>query len=165
MLDMKKLPNDQKYLRAKHRVLKCLASADSALGFNELQEKASVSTRTLAKHLKNLDPTTVQKEGEKYRVTDAGRQLVRDIEHALETWTKKGGARQSQVETVEVYSIGPKHFCRGTVKATSTRRLLLKERKRLDKAITLAIRTFSSIVPEDSTDWRVSISSHISSKP
>lgn len=160
---MKKVGNVQEYLKAEYQVLKNLASSDSALGFNELQEKTSVSSRTLAKHLKNLVPKNVQKEGEKYRITDEGRQLVTDIKRDLEIWKKKGGSRQSHVETVEVYSIGPKHFCKGTVKVTSTRELLPKERKKLDKAVTYAIRTFSSIVP-DSRNWRISIYSHIKSK-
>ncbi|MCW4043712.1 MAG: hypothetical protein NWE90_08330 [Candidatus Bathyarchaeota archaeon] len=161
---MKKVGNVQEYMKAEYQVLRDLASSYSALGFNELQEKTSVSSRTLAKHLKNLVPKNVQKEGEKYRITDAGRQLVANIKPDLGTWTKKGGSRQSCVETVEVYSIGPKHFCKGTVKVTSTRELLPKEREKLDKAITHAIRTFSSIVPEDSGNWRISIYSHINSK-
>src|SRR4030042_2761084 len=159
---MKKVGNDQKYLKAEYQVLSGLASADSALSFNELQKKTSVSTRTLAKHLKNFVPKDVQKEGKKYRITDAGRQLVANIKQDLEIWTKKGKNRQSYVGTVEVYSIGPKHFSKGTMKVTSPRKLLRKDREKLDRAVTYAIRKFSSVVPEDSTNWRVSIYSHIS---
>ena len=160
---MKKVGNVQEYMKAEYQVLRDLASSYSALGFNELQEKTSVSSRTLAKHLKNLVPKNVQKEGKKYRITDTGRQLVADIKRDF-MWKKKGGSRQSHVESVEVYSIGPKHFCKGSVKVTSTRELLPKERKKLDKAVTYAIRTFNSIVPEDSRNWRISIYSHINSK-
>jgi len=90
---------------------------------------------------------------------------MENIEQHLETWAKKVGDRQFHVEIVEVHSIGPKHFCKGTLKVTSPRRLLLGERGNLDKALTHAIRTFSSIVPQGSKNWRISIYSHTSSKP
>ncbi|WP_455282159.1 DUF7347 domain-containing protein [[Eubacterium] cellulosolvens] len=157
---MTKEGNDQEYLKIKYRVLRDLASSDSALGFNKLQEKTSVSSRTLAKHLKHLVPKNVQKEGEKYRITDTGRQLIEDIKRDLELWNKKGESYQSHEEIVEVYSISSKHFCRGTIKVTSTKKLLPKERKKLDKAITSVIRTFISSVPENSRNWKISIYSH-----
>ncbi|WP_455279345.1 DUF7347 domain-containing protein [[Eubacterium] cellulosolvens] len=159
---MNEVGNDQKYLRVEYQVLSGLDSSDSALGFNELQEKTTVSSRTLAKHLKNLVPKNVQKDGKKYRITDAGRKLVEDIKQDPKVW-KKGG-HQSHVEMVEVYSIDRNHFCRGTVKVKFNRKLLPKERKKLDKAITHTIRTFSSIIPEESRNWRFSIYSHIRSK-
>jgi len=133
---MKRLPNIQRHLEAEYRVLNVLASERSPIGFNELQGKASVSSRTLAEHLKNLIPTIVQKIRGKYCITDAGRQCMENIEQHLETWAKKVGDRQFHVEIVEVHSIGPKHFCKGTLKVTSPRRLLLGERGNLDKAVT-----------------------------
>ena len=159
---MNEIGNVQKYFKTEYRVLRDLASSDSALGFNELQEKTSVSSRTLAKHLKNLVPKNVQKEGEKYHITDSGRHFKTDVKRKLKHLKKK--SCQSHVGKVEVYSIGPKHFCKGTMEVTSTRELLPKEREKLDKAITYAIRTFRSIVPEDSRNWRISIYSHNDSK-
>jgi len=155
----------QKHLKAEYQVLSVLASEDSPIGFNELQEKASVSSRTVAEHLKNFIPTIVQRIGRKYFITNAGRQRVAIIERDLEKWRKKGAACRFPVETVEVYSIGPKCYCKGTVKVTCPRRLLPKERGNLDEAITQTIKTFSSIVPQESSNWRISIYSHISSKP
>jgi len=159
---MKRLPNIQRHLDAECRVLSVLALEGSSIGFNELQERASVSSRTLAEHLKNLTPTIVQKIRGKYCIRDAGRQRIENIEQDLKRWAKNSRGRQSHVEIVEVHSIGPKHFCKGTLKVTSPRRLLLGERGNLDKAITHAIRTFSSIVPQGSRNWRISIYWHTS---
>jgi hypothetical protein len=155
----------QKHLEAEYRVLTRLASADLPIGFNELQKKASVSSRTLAEHLKNLVPIIVRKVNGKYLITDAGRQRMENIERDLETWLGKGRDRQFHVETVEVYSIGPKHHCKGIFKVTSPRRLLLEERGNMDKAITNAIHAFGSIVPEGSRNWRTTIYWHSSQKP
>jgi hypothetical protein len=162
---VRRLLNRQKQLKAEYQILSELASADSPMGFNELQEKASVSSRTLAEHLKNSIPPIVRKVGGKYRITDAGRQRVENIEWDLEMWTREGRGRRSAVEMVEVYSISPKRFCKGTLKVTSSRKLLGEERGNLDKALTHTIRTFSSIVPEGSRNWRISIYSHTSPKP
>lgn len=161
---MRRLSNRQKQLKAEYQILSQLASADSAIGFNELQEKASVSSRTLAEHLKNSPPTIVQKVGGKYRITDAGRQRVENLKRDLEMWTREGRGRRSGVEMVEVYSISPEHFCKGTLRVTPPRKLLWEERANLDKALTHTIRTFSSIVPEGSKNWRICIYSHTSSK-
>ena len=152
----------QKQLKAEYQILSELASADSAIGFNELQEKASVSSRTLAEHLKNSIPKIVQKVGGKYRITEDGRQRVENLKRDPEMWTRKGRGRRSAVEMVEVYSIIPKRFCKGTLKVTSPRKLLVEERGNLDKALTQTIRTFSSIVPEGSRNWRICIYSHTS---
>jgi len=152
----------QKQLKAEYQILSELASADSAIGFNELQEKASVSSRTLAEHLKNSIPKIVQKVGGKYRITEDGRQRVENLKRDPEMWTRKGRGRRSAVEMVEVYSISPKRFCKGTLKVTSPRKLLVEERGNLDKALTQTIRTFSSIVPEGSRNWRICIYSHTS---
>ena len=157
---MTKKGNDQEYMKVRYRVLRDLASSDSTLRFNELQEKASVSSRTLAKHLKHLVPKNVQKEGEKYRITDEGRQLIEDIKLNLELWNKKGGSYQSHEEMVEVYSISSKNLCRGKVIVTSSKKLLPKERKKLDEAITSAIRTFISSAPKNYMNLKVYIDSH-----
>jgi len=161
---MKRLPNMQRQLEAEYRVLSRLASADLPIGFNELQEKASISSRTLAEHLKNLIPTTVQKIRGKYCITDDGRQRMNDIKQNLDTWTSESRGNQFHVEMIEVYSIGPEHCCKGTLKVTSPRRLLPQERGKMDKALTHAIRKFSSMVPQGSRNWRISIHSHTSPK-
>ena len=159
---MNKVGNDQKYLDAEYRVLTCLYSSDSTLGFNELQERTSVSSRTLAKHLKNLVPKNVRKEDKKYRITDAGRKLVENMDQDREIGKKEGPP--SYAEMVKVYSLDRNNFCMGTVKVTSSKKLLPQERQKLDKAITNSIRTFNSIVPKESQNWKVSIYSHIRSK-
>ncbi len=160
---MRGLPNMQKHLKAEYRVLSGPASEDTPIGFNELQEKSSVSSRTLAEHLKRFIPTMARKVDGKYSITDTGRRRVENIERDLEMWTKQRNGHQYRAETVEVYSIGPKHFCKGRLIVTSPRKLIPEERKKMDKAITHTIRTFSSIVPEGSRNWRISVYSHNSS--
>jgi hypothetical protein len=160
---MRGLPNMQKYLKAEYRILSELASADSAIGFNELQEKSSVSSRTLAEHLKHFIPTMARKADGKYSITDTGRRRVENIERDLEMGTKRRNGHQYPAETVEVYSIGPEHFCKGRLTVTSPRKLLPKEREKMDKALTHTIGTFSSIVPKDSRNWKISVYSHNSS--
>ncbi len=161
---MRSFPNMQRRLKAEHQILDALASADGPVGFNELQRKSSVSSKTLAEQIKNLVPVIARKVGGKYVITDVGRQRVKIIERDLEEW-KKAGVRRFRADTVEVYSMGPGHYCKGMVKVTSPRRLEPQERGNLDKAITNAIRSFRSIVPKECRNWRVSIYYHISSKP
>lgn len=160
---MRRLPNIQRHLKAECQILNVLASADGPVGFNELQRKSSVSSKTLAEQLRNLVPVIARKVGGKYIITDAGRQRVRIIEQDLEKWSK-GGMRRFRAEAVEVYSMGPEHYCKGMVKVSSLRRLEWQERRILDRAIIDAIRRFGSIVPRDCRSWRVSIYSHSSSK-
>src|SRR5208337_872189 len=102
----------------------------------------SVSSRTLTEHLKNFTPKIAQKVGRKYRITEAGIERFRNIERDLETW-KKSGSRD-YVEVVEVYFIDPNHSGKGMLRVTSARPLRVKERTNMDKAITLAFRTFRS---------------------
>ena len=164
--DVKGRPNMQKHLQAEYQLLSALAAEHSPVAFNQLQEKASISSRTLAEYIQNFTPTIVQKHGRKYSITEAGIERLRNIKRDLETWTKKRyESRQDYVETVPVFFIGPKNFCKGTLKLTSPRKLLLEEREKMDRAITDAIRTFRSLVPEGSKNWRLSIYSHTSSKP
>ncbi|MGA2785006.1 MAG: hypothetical protein ABSF09_09955 [Candidatus Bathyarchaeia archaeon] len=163
--DVKSRPNIQKLLQAEYQLLSALATEHSPVPFNELQEKASISSRTLAKYIHN-SPKIVQKLGRKYSITEAGIERLRNIKRDLETWTKKeGDDGQYDVDPVEVVFIGPKNFCKGTLKLTSPRDLLPGEREKMDRAITDAIRTFRSLVPEGSKNWRLSIYSHTSSKP
>ena len=165
--DVKGRPNMQKHLQAEYQLLSALAAEHSPVAFNQLQEKASISSRTLAKYIQNSQ-TIVQKLGRKYSITEAGIERLRNIKRDLETWTKKrDGSRQYYVEEdpIEVFFIGPKNFCKGTLKVTPTRKLLPGEREKMDRAISDAIRTFRSLVPEGSKNWRLSIYSHTSSKP
>ncbi len=161
---MRGLPNIQRRLRAECQILSALISAGAPVGFNELQRMSCVSTKTLAEQMKNLVPVITRKVDGRYIITDVGRQRVRIIERELEKW-RKGGSPESPPETVEVYSMGPGHYCKGMVKVSVSRRLERQERGNLDRAITNAIRTFSSIIPKESRNWRVSIHYHVSSKP
>jgi DNA-binding PadR family transcriptional regulator len=161
---MKGRPNLQKHLQAEYQLLSALAAEHSPVAFNQLQKKASVSSRTLAKYIRD-SPTIVQKLERKYSITEAGIERVRNIKRDLETWTEKeGDGSQYDVDPVEVFFIGPKNFCKGTLKVTSPRKLLPGEREKMDRAISDAIRTFRSLIPEGSKNWRLSIYSHTSSK-
>ncbi|HKM51734.1 MAG TPA: hypothetical protein VJZ75_11205 [Candidatus Bathyarchaeia archaeon] len=164
--DVKGRSNIQKHLQAEYQLLSALATEHSPVSFNQLQEKASISSRTLAEYLQNFTPTIVRKLGRKYSITEAGIERLRNIKRDLEMLTKEGGGgRQYYVDSIEVFFIGPKNFCKGTLKVTSPRKLPLGEREKMDKAITDAILTFRSLVPEGSKNWRLSIYSHTSSKP
>ncbi len=160
---VRKLPNMQRRLKAECQILGMLASADGPLGFNELQRRTCVSSRTLADQLENLVPAIARKVGGKYIITDAGRQRVKIIKRDFKNWCKDG-TRRFHEDEVEVYSVGPGHYCKGMVKVTSVRKLERKERDNLDRAVTGAIRSFRSIAPKDCRSWRVSICSHINSK-
>jgi hypothetical protein len=140
-----------------------LATEDSPIAFNELQQKASVSSRTLAEHLKNFTPTIAQKVGRKYRITQAGIERLKNIEQDLETWKRRG--KRDYVEAVEVYFIGPEYSGKGILRVTSPKPLEVKEYAKMDAAITSAFGTFRSLVPKDSKNWRLSVYSHINAKP
>jgi len=156
---MERLGNERKYIKAEYQILSVFVSTDSSMGFSQLQMKASVSSKTLAKHLKTFVPRIVQKRCGEYCITDEGRRHVENIERELDAW-RKGKEDRLLSEMVEVYSIGPNYFCQGKLTVSSPRRFRLEERARLDEAITHAIRTLESIIPESSKNWRVSINWH-----
>lgn len=148
--------NEEKYLRAEYRILRALA-ANSPLGFNELQRRACVSSKTLDKHLhkQSLVPRTIEKVGEKYRLTSDGGQRMKNIEQQLDG-SRKSNPGKFPMEMIEVYSIGPNHSCRGTLTGFSSRKLRLEERANLDKSITELIYKIKQVMPAGS-NWKVSM--------
>lgn len=142
-----------KYMTAEYQILRALESADSPVGFNALEKRAGVSSRTLAKHLGRLAPRMVHNVKGKYDLTDDGRRYKGEVERQLDEWRR---SRRSE-EVIEVYSVGPSYTCRGRFAVSCQRKLQERERESLDKALTEAIRTVKSAMPNASRTCRVSI--------
>jgi len=149
--------NQPKYMTAEYQILRALESAGSPVGFNELEKRAGVSSRTLAKHLRELVPKLVHNVKGKYDLTDDGRTYKGEVESQLDEWRRSRRSNQPPKEIVEVYSIGPSYTCRGRFAVSCQRKLQERERENLDKALTEAIRTVKSAIPNASRTCRVSI--------
>ena len=149
--------NQPKYMTAEYRILRALESADSPMGFNALEKRAGISSRTLAKHLRGLAPRMVQNVKGKYDLTDDGKTYRGEVERQLDEWRRTRRSNQPPEEIVEVYSIGPSYTCRGRFAVSCQGKLQEHERESLDKALTKAIRTVKSAIPNVARTCRVSI--------
>ena len=149
--------NQPKYVTAEYQILRALESADSPVGFNALEKRAGVSSRTLAKHLGRLVPKLVHNVKGKYDLTDDGRRYKGEVESQLDEWRRSRRSNQPPEEIVEVYSVGPSHTCRGRFAVSCQRKLQMREHESLDKALTEAIRIVRSAIPNASRTCRVSI--------
>jgi hypothetical protein len=160
MQEMKNLGNEEKRLTAERRLLIALASTGSPVGFNMLQKKACLSSKTVAEHLKVFVPKLVEKMNGKYCLTNQGKEYMKNLEQELNA-LKQYKESHFPPEIVEVYSIGPSYSCRGTLEVSYPRRLLLDERASLDKAITQAvhhdIQTVMSTIPKGCRCCKISI--------
>jgi DNA-binding HxlR family transcriptional regulator len=146
-----------KYVTAEYQILRALESADSPVGFNALEKRAGVSSRTLAKHLGRLVPKLVHNVKGKYDLTNDGRRYKAEVESQLDEWRRRRRSNQPPEEIVEVYSVGPSYTCRGRFVVSCHGKLQERERESLDRALTEAIRTVKSAIPNASRTCRVSI--------
>ncbi len=145
--------NRERCLRAQFMILNALMLRDSPIGFNDLHGKASVSSKTLARHLKILGPGVVEVVDRKYRLTERGRALKESIKQELDEL--RGGRKPREV--VEVYSLGPKYFCEARIEVACHAKLQPNERSTLDRRLTEMILALRKGLPARSKNCHVSI--------
>jgi len=73
--------NEKKYAKTQYSILSCLKK--ESMRFNELEESAGVSSRTLTKHLRILVPRNVEKVGKAYGLTNEGESLLTSLRDLL----------------------------------------------------------------------------------
>jgi hypothetical protein len=144
--------SEQKYLQARYQILSAL-SLDVARGFNELQKRAQVSTRTLDKHLKRLTPETVKKVNGKYRITNEGIRERGNIQRQLGQFASRR-IRLAE-EVIRVTFVEPDRSWGGRLIIYSSKKLGLHDHSMLDKALATAMRTIRSEIPRSYEGGRV----------
>ena len=145
--------NEKKYTKAQYSILSCLKK--ESMRFNELEESAGVSSRTLTKHLRILVPRNVEKVGKAYGITNEGERLLTSLRNLLKG-SEKGSSRGYPIDRLDVYMIGREYHCHGVLTGFSRRKLELEQRAAIDKSITQFIKNVRQSIPMGS-NWKVSI--------
>jgi DNA-binding HxlR family transcriptional regulator len=159
------ITNEYEMLRREDAILGVLRNLELAR-FNEILEKARVSSRTLSKHLERLvNRGLIQKEDREYRITKAGVGYLSQLPSKLEKFRQhkmrllSANVRQDlQDHAVEVTRISASETCIGIIRLSVRRERKFSESSSIDRALTVAMRTIRECVPPDCEQYNVTIS-------
>ncbi len=150
----KTLSNDHKILSALHRL--------GPMGFTQINNTLDSSPRTISKHLKNLCSNgMIEKRDRVYRITAAGLASLEDIRKQLTDISKlKSPAKSRRLYDciVTVTAIRPsRHGTLSTLEVSLPRRIELKERHALSRALRQASHIIHAAIPEDTDRYETTI--------